>query len=313
MIPKTIIKNKLSKYKFCPECEGTIITDNERGESICRKCGLVLFEKEMDVSCSGIRAYSKEDQERKCGVGSPISILMPDISLSTTIDRTQIRDPDLRRATKWNTHLSWKERNMLIAVTELKRIASNLKLSNFIRGSTLKLYKEIFKLNLLRGRSINGMIAACLYYKCKVHNKPVTFKEILNESQAEDRIVKKCFRILFEKLPLKNSQIDPLDLIPKYCSELDNGSIIQKEATVILRSYMKRNSICGKDPKGYCGGVIYLVSKEMCKKKISQRKISKKIGITEVTLRSRYKEIIKSPIIKDYLIKNSKNYIKTEN
>jgi len=55
---------------------------------------------------------------------------------------------------------------------------------------------------------------------------------------------------------------------------------------------MKNFSISGKDPKGLCAGVIYLVCK-MKNKKVSQKKIANVIGVTEVTLRSRYKELSK--------------------
>jgi transcription initiation factor TFIIB len=278
---------------MCPECGGNTIDIQELGETVCRACGLVVGERGLDISHSGIRAYTKQEKERKERTGCPISILMPDIGLSTIIDRTKIKNPDLRRAAKWNTHLSWEKRNMLIAITELKRIGGNLNFPERVKKAAVRLYKEVFKKQLLRGRSINGMVAACAYFVCKKERVPITLQEILEEASISDNIVKKCYKILVRELNLKSIHIDPVSLIPRYCADLNLDIDIEKEASRMLQNFIKKSFICGKDPKGLCAGAIYLVAK-LRNKKISQKEISKIIGVTEVTLRSRYKELLKN-------------------
>ncbi len=278
---------------FCPECGGSTIDIHQKGEIVCQHCGLVVSEKAVDFSHSGIRAYSKQEKDKKERTGCPISILMPDIGLSTIIDRTKIKNPDLRRAAKWNTHLSWEKRNMLIAITELKRIGGNLNFPERVKKSAVRLYKDVFKKNLLRGRSINGMIAACAYYVCKQEKVPITLQEILDEASINDNIVKKCYKILVRELNLKSPHIDPISLIPRYCADLGLPINIEKEAVGVLKNFIENSSTCGKDPKGLCAGAIYLISK-LKNYKVSQKDISKVIGVTEVTLRSRYKEFLQN-------------------
>ncbi|MHA1642693.1 MAG: transcription initiation factor IIB [Promethearchaeota archaeon] len=277
----------------CPECGGPTIIIQERGETVCKHCGLVIDERGLDISHSGIRAYSKQEKDKKERTGSPMSILMPDIGLSTVIDRTKIKNPDLRRAAKWNTHLSWEKRNMLMAITELKRIGSNLNFPERVKKAAVKLYKEVFKRQLLRGRSINGMIAACAYYACKAEKVPITLQEILDQASISDNIVKKCYKILVRELNLKISHIDPISLIPRYCADLNLGIDIEKEAMRVLQNFINKTSISGKDPKGLCAGALYLVAK-LRNVKVSQKDISRVVGVTEVTLRSRYKELLKN-------------------
>lgn len=277
----------------CPECGGLIQDFYERGETVCKSCGLIVFERSLDISHSGIRAYTKQEKDKKERTGCPISILMPDIGLSTIIDRSKIKNPDLRRAAKWNTHMTWEKRNMLIAITELKRIGSNLNFPERVKKAAIRLYKEVFKRKLLRGRSINGMVAACSYFICKDEKVPITLQEILDEASINANIVKKCYKILVRELNLKSSHIDPISLIPRYCADLDLGIEIEKETIKVLRNYISKSSICGKDPKGLCAGSIYLVAK-LKNRKVSQKEISRIINVTEVTLRSRYKELLKS-------------------
>jgi len=282
-----------SSSNFCPECGGTTISIQERGETVCRLCGLVVGEKGLDISHSGIRAYTKQEKDKKERTGCPISILMPDIGLSTIIDRTKIKNPDLRRAAKWNTHLTWEKRNMLIAITELKRIGGNLNFPERVKKAAIRLYKEVFKRKLLRGRSINGMVAACSYFVCKEEKVPITLQEILDEASINANIVKKCYKILVRELNLKSQHIDPISLIPRYCADLGLDIEVEKEAIKILQNYIGKSSICGKDPKGLCAGAIYLVAK-LKNKKVSQKEISQVISVTEVTLRSRYKDLLRN-------------------
>ena len=278
---------------FCPECGGSILNILERGDIICQFCGLVIFEKEIDISNSGIRAYNKQDKLKKERTGSPMSILMPDISLSTTLDRNRIYTPDLRRAAKWNTHLTWEKRNMLIAITELKRIATNLNIPDHVKKSTVKLYKEVYKKKILHGRSIIGMIAACTYYKCKEEKIPLTFQDILNESSIGPNIIKKSYKLLIRKLNLKSPNISPISLIPKFISNLGLEIEVEKQVIGMLKNYLEKNPSSGKDPRGICAGALYLITK-LKNIKISQKDISQVVGVTEVTLRSRYKEILNS-------------------
>jgi transcription initiation factor TFIIB len=276
---------------FCPECGGLTQNFYERGETVCKQCGLIVDERGLDLSHSGIRAYTKQEKDKKERTGCPISILMPDIGLSTVIDRTKIKNPDLRRAAKWNTHMTWEKRNMLIAITELKRIGSNLNFPERVKKAAVRLYKEVFKRKLLRGRSINGMVAACAYFVCKEEKVPITLQEILDEASINQNIVKKCYKILVRELNLKSPHVDPISLIPRYCADLGLGIEIEKKTIKVLKKFINSSSVCGKDPKGLCAGAIYLVAK-LKNQKVSQKEISRIINVTEVTLRSRYKELL---------------------
>ena len=191
------IESDLSNFSnSCPECEGKVIPLHERGEIVCGQCGLVISERIVDVAHSGKRAFTKQEKESRERTGSPISILLPDMGLSTIIDKSNIKSPDLKRAAKWNSRMTWDKRNMLIATTELKRIGSNLNLPNHVKKAAIRLYIEAFKKKLLRGRSINGMVAACLYFACRERKIPRTLQEILEQTSISAKNVRRCYRTL---------------------------------------------------------------------------------------------------------------------
>ncbi|TFG24924.1 MAG: transcription initiation factor IIB [Promethearchaeota archaeon] len=282
--------NSLSN--ICPECGGKIISLQSKGEIVCGQCGLVISERLLDIYHSGKRAFTKQEKEKRERTGSPISILLPDMGLSTVIDKNNIKNPDLKRAAKWNSRMTWDKRNMLIATTELKRIGSNLNLPAHIKKSAIRLYKEAFKKKLLRGRSINGMVAACLYFACREKKIPRTLQEILDETSVNAKNVRRCYRTIIRELNLKVPSTDPISLIPRFIAELNLDAEVEKTTINILQTFISNYSTSGKDPKGLCAGALYLVCK-VRNKRISQKEIANLVGVTEVTLRSRYKELIK--------------------
>jgi transcription initiation factor TFIIB len=274
----------------CPECGGAIIYVEEKGEDVCEQCGLIITERAVDSSHSGKRAYTNQEKKSREHTGAPISILLPDMGLSTVIDKDKIKNPDLKRAAKWNTRITWQKRNLLIASTELKRIGSNLNLPIHVKEEGMRLYIEAFKRKLLRGRSINAMVAACLYLACRAKDIPRTLQEILDESSVKAKEVRRSMSVLVRELNLKTQSTDPVALIPRYISDLGLDAEIEGLTNKILIAYNSRFSIGGKDPKGLCAGAIYLACR-IRELEVTQQQIVDVVGVTEVTLRSRYKEL----------------------
>ena len=276
--------------EICPECGGNVISLNQIGEIVCSQCGLVFKERSVVLSHSDKRAYTSQEKNQREHTGAPISSLLPDIGLSTVIDRKGISDPDLKRAVKWNTRITWEKRNLLIATTELKRICSNLNLPNHIKLEAIKLYKDAFKRKLLMGRSINSMIAASIYLAIRLKKIPRTLQEILDESSENEKDIRRCYRVLIRELNIKSPNTKPSALIPSYLATLKLDSDIEINSTKIVNAYSERFSTSGKDPKGIVAGAIYLA----CRLKgleLTQKEIAEVVGVTEVTLRSRYKEL----------------------
>ena len=275
---------------ICPECGGSIISLNQIGEIVCSQCGLVINERSVDVNHSDKRAYTSQEKNQREHIGAPISSLLPDMGLTTVINKKDIKDPDLKRAVKWNTRITWEKRNLLIATTELKRICSNLNLPNHIRLEAIKLYKEAFKKKLLRGRSINSMIAACIYLAIRVKKIPRTLQEILEESSENEKDIRRCYRVLIRELKIKSPNTDPSSLIPAHIADLQLNHEVEGIATKIVNTFSSNFSTSGKDPKGIVAGALYLA----CRIKgldLTQKLIADIVGVTEVTLRSRFKEL----------------------
>ena len=302
-IDKTLVV-KIKQYDYseaCPECMGNIISIKVRGEIVCSQCGLIIEERKLDINHSGIRAFNEFERSKKERTGKPITPLLSDKGLCTFIDKNSICNPDLKRAVILDSQLPWGSRNLLIATNEIKRLSHILNLPFFAQVAILKLYRKSFNAHLLRGRSILGMVAACVYYVCKEKNIPRAFQDIINKTSIKYKPVKRSYNILVKSLKLKTPAINPTIFIPRYIADLGLKNDIEALSIKIIKRYRKVFSTCGIDPRGLCAGAIYLAIK-IRNIRISQKHIAKTIGVTEVTLRSRYKELFNSIVIElDFL------------
>ena len=120
------VEDKFLLDNVCPECQSSnIIFNSLQGESVCGNCGLVLRDHIIDSSTQGARSFSDDDDSDKNQNGTPITPLLPDISLLTVIDQRGNLSNQMKRIIKWDTRMSWSSRNLLIATTEIKRIGQN--------------------------------------------------------------------------------------------------------------------------------------------------------------------------------------------
>ena len=142
------------------------------------------------------------------------------------------------------------------------------------------------------------MIAACLYFVIREERFPRVFEDILRQSHENEKIIRKSYKALIIELGLKAPPVDPRIYIPMYSDELEFGFLAEKAIRKVLNTFLSRNSNSGKQPRGLLAGAFYLVSQCHNLGK-NQKQIAKIMGVTEVTLRTRYREIINKLGIKN--------------
>ncbi len=132
------------------------------------------------------------------------------------------------------------------------------------------------------GLVINGIIFDLTFDNGRIYN------------YQEETLNKKSFNCSYKlvKAPnLKDPISYPVSLIPRYIANLGLNFYVEMLTIKILQSYLAKTCFTGKNPKGLCAAAIYLASK-LKSIKISQRQIVEEVGVTEVTLRARYKDIL---------------------
>ncbi|MGC9200766.1 MAG: transcription initiation factor IIB [Candidatus Aenigmatarchaeota archaeon] len=284
----------------CPECGSTnIIQDPVRGELICQDCGAVISEESIDTT-QDWRAFDSEQMSRRARGGAPLTFSKHDMGLTTEIGKgvlelykvTPSKRAQYYRMTKWQKRLiRSKDRNLSYALSELQRVVSFLGLSRAIHEKIAKYYNEAVNRNLIRGRSIEAVIAALTYAVTREMGSPRTLEEILQVCNVDKREVGRAYRFLARELKIRILPADPASFIPRFCSMLGLSDKVQAKALEIIKKVKKIGLSSGKGPTGIAAAAIYIASVLVGERR-SQREIADILGITEVTIRNRFKEIV---------------------
>lgn len=284
--------------KKCPECNSShLIYDETRGEVICGDCGLLVEEKMVDTSHE-LRSFDKT--EKKSRGGAPISMQKFDKGLTTNVgeisdiyrlNSTQQTRKYLRLK-KWQERVSTSiERNLRLAMAELRRVASFLELPSVVRDESSRIYNFVLQRGLVRGRSMESVIAACVYAACRSYNIPRTLDEISTASEVERKEIGRTYRFIIRKIGLKVTPSSPKDYIARFASTLHLSPKAQNKALEILRSAEVSELTSGRGPAGIAAAALYVAALLNDEKK-TQREVADVAGITEVTIRNRYKELL---------------------
>ncbi|MBU3940575.1 MAG: transcription initiation factor IIB [Nanoarchaeota archaeon] len=286
--------------KKCPECGSiNLIFKEEQGEVICRDCGLVIEEKMIDFSHEW-REFDSEQAAKSRRSGAPITQTKYDGGLGTSIgSSSDIYKLDQKsknkffRLQKWQHRISTAiERNLKLALAELKRVSSYLKLPSSVIEESAGIYRMAVQRGLVRGRSMESVVAGALYAACRRHEVPRTLDELSEASGIDKKEIGRTYRFITRELGIRILPSNPVDYIPRFASALKLNAETQSKAVEILEMAQKAELTSGRGPTGIAAASLY-VAALMNNEKRTQREVADVAGVTEVTIRNRYKELLK--------------------
>ncbi|MBI4344056.1 MAG: transcription initiation factor IIB [Euryarchaeota archaeon] len=297
------LEKRVEYTENCPECRSNSLTkDYERAEIVCNQCGLVIDEKIMDPGPEW-RAFDYEQRVKRSRVGAPMTYTIHDKGLSTVIDWRNKdsygkdiaprKRAQLYRLRKWQQRIrvsNATERNLAFALTELDRVASRLGLPRNVRETAAVVYRKAVEMGLIRGRSIEGVAAASLYAACRQCKVPRTLDEIADSAKLNRKEIGRTYRFISRELTITLKPTTPVDYVPRFSSELNLSGEVQSKAIEILRKAIDQELTSGRGPTGIAAAAIYIASVLLGERR-TQREVADIAGVTEVTIRNRYKEL----------------------
>ncbi len=293
---------------LCSTCKSNqIIRDSESSELICSKCGQVISDKveqegpewrNFDLLSSG------QSNTSRSRVGMSTSLARHDMGLSTIIGRTN-RDAsgqkidaamrstmDRLRTWDYRTQIhSATDRNLRNAFIRLDMLKDKLGLSDSIVEKAAYIYRKAQDRQFVRGRTISGVLAAAIYIACREMGISRTLKDVAEFSNVRPKELAKSYRLLCLELDLKIPIVDPMKCIAKVANKANLSEKTKRQAAQIMDNVTKREASLGKNPMGLAASVLYISSLKNGEN-ITQYHLSNAAGVTEVTLRNRYKDLM---------------------
>ena len=296
-----MVLQTLNTGSRCARCgKNSMLTDNATGERFCGGCGFVISER-VDESGPEWRSFSKEEHDDRSRTGSPTSLAIHDRGLATIIDHVN-RDATgkplsasmkstVERLRTWDSRSQAHEsadRNFRQAFSELDRLKDKLALSDAVIEKTAYIYRKALEKNLVRGRSIPSAIAAALYAACRDGGTPRTLHDVSSAINIKRKEVSRCYRLFLRELDLKMPVVDPIKCMSRIASKAELSEKVKRRALTILNDASKMEITAGKDPMAIAAAALYL-SCVMSGENTTQKVIAMAAGVTEVTIRNRYK------------------------
>jgi len=294
----------MSRVITCSTCnikENKMVTDTVSGELVCSNCGTVIRDCIEEIGKEWTNF--KDSETDKSRTGMPFSLAVHDMNLSTVIGKTnkdstgQLIDSGMQarmnRLRIWDSRTMYREstsRNFTTAFLLLNRLKDKLGLTPTIVEKTAYTYRKVQEAGLIRGRTINAVLVACLYITCRELGVSRTIDELAETSNLRRKSIAKIYREIVFHLQRKIPQVNCFQCIDKISNKIELSERTIRNARDLMKKVLEQEFSAGKDPMGFAGAVLY-VSLQMDGKTIRQIDIAEASGVTEVTIRNRAKDL----------------------
>lgn len=174
-------------------------------------------------------------------------------------------------------------------------VASILGLDYDISDHAFQLFRDCSSATCLRNRSVEALATAALVQAIREAQEPRTLQEISIAANLPQKEIGKYIKILGEALQLSqpiNSNSISVHM-PRFCTLLQLNKSAQELATHIGEVVINKCFCTRRNPISISAAAIYLACQLEDKRK-TQAEICKVTGLTEVTLRKVYKELLEN-------------------
>ena len=255
---------------ICPECESSDVDVEENyQEAVCNSCGLVFNPSERNHKTDGYLDVVDRDFPAKQGIDIERNFLTRSIRPANATEHRVLR-----------------------ALLRIEEFSQQLQLPKQVKVRAAEIYREAMHRGLVWGRSINVFAAASIYLGCRLIGCLITLDLIAKVARESKRRINSAVRLLIKELGINPRQKEWSDIINAvgYRMELDEHTL--KKAEEIIHLATKKLNVAGKMKEGFAAAAIYIAAKAQGIR-LSQREIANACGITEVTLRTRKRDLLR--------------------
>jgi transcription initiation factor TFIIB len=293
----------------CSECGSTgFVEDNTAGVLLCKECKCevddTIFDRRPDFA-------DAEKGELK-GHGPALKEHTKRFAAPTTISRKDLKNLPPKERFKFERLINWTNRthtnlhrNIAQAEKVINDIASRLDISKGIIEDACTIYFDSVTRDLVRGRAATAVAAACVYIACRNFDLPRRLDEIAETVDISKKELGRTFRMLVRRLNLPVKPVDPVEYIPRLNAQLLLSPASETKAMELIAKIKKTDLMSGRSPASLAAAALY-ISGLLHGEKRTQREVADAAGITEVTVRNRYKEILIRFALRPKLLKAKK-------
>lgn len=258
--------------------------DFTTNESVCVDCGIILRNIEPSGGIQSNEFFDDRLLIDDLGNSSSIPSQNRDHSAAYLPYPTKVLFNRLRR-------IDTKSKSESIAFRDgfflLRKLSDNLGLSDGISKYAAYLYRKAYQKRIRFGGSITKLIFPAVYIACNELGSPRQISEILKNKEINRKQFFRGYKRMFLGLGINTSFHNPIMILQRLGSNLDLSEKTKRDVILLLSKARKESRFSGFNPATLAGAAIYTISLKTLHP-ISQSKIAKEFGITDVSLRNCY-------------------------
>jgi transcription initiation factor TFIIIB Brf1 subunit/transcription initiation factor TFIIB len=283
----------------CDNCLSydSLVEDKKNGFVVCNICG-AAFANVLDLNPEW-NSYGADNG--RCGMAT--SYFMPKSSLGSTLAGSKFNR--MKRLHDWGA-MNYREKSLYNVLEDINARCNKHGIMKNVVDDAKLMYKKISeckhidgknkdKFIIIRGANRRSLIAACVFYACKVNGCTRSTKEIAKVFDLEPKeMTRGCKKFaLFMKEYHKTYNMKsstPEHFIKRYCVKMGIHKECAESARMIAKNIKKLGLASDHTPPSVAAGAIQLMSK-INNLAITKKDISIAFEISEVTIAKIYKKI----------------------
>ena len=316
---------KVDNIDCCISCSSeNLIKDDNNGHFVCSDCGVInntILDKTPNF---------KDSDDSSSSYGCPTNYFYPKSALGTKMRTKGYNKISLLQR---QGQMPYKEKSLMEELKKIQEKCKQYSITQNIIDSAKCLYKKINDSKHKKGtrkgknrimRCINrkSMIAACVFYACKLQNEPRSPKEIADIYSLEIKHVNRGYRKFMDVIDINEfisnfTSSNATDFIGRFAIRLDMEEEHINISKNIANNIQKLDLASTHEPPSVAAGCILLVV-NLNSLNISKKQISKVFSISDVTISKTYRriypyyKIITNNFITDMIVEKKQNIPKTK-
>lgn len=277
----------------CTDCGETqnIIEDHRNGYNVCGNCGVVLGNRIIDET-SEWRSFEDSHKSDPSRVGSASNPFLDTEQLDTMISVGKGMNSYTLSKIQMKNYMRGPKRALKNGLNLIQAFCERSSISKTICDRAQHIFKTVESQKLLKGKNLEGAVGACLYIACKLENAPRTFKEISVITGVQKREIGRCYKLIEKDVDVKSTGTPSGDIVSRFCADLNLNLKIQKLASTISQRVYEIGALTGRSPDSIAAAIIYLVLNLHPEHKSLQKDIHVITGVTEITIKNTYKDLL---------------------
>ncbi len=178
----------------------------------------------------------------------------------------------------------------LVVDREIFQQASVLDLDEEVMHEVQELYNEVDRKGLTKYKDKRDIVTALTYVVCRRRMIPLTLHKICDTLRLEYRSINKVYRYIMRRMGYSVPPTTPEEYVHSFAIELNLPKKAVKRAERIIEVGEKAGIVSGKGPAGIAAASLCLAS-DLENLDTSQKEVAEVSGVTQVTIRNRYREL----------------------